>query len=45
MKVQDLVDEGLLNPESVLAGSLNPTPPMDEFNIPVGGVGGEGGAS
>ena len=38
MKVQDLVDEGLLNPESVPAGSLNPTPPMDEFNISVGGI-------
>ena len=38
MKVQDMVDEGLLNPESVPAGSLNPTPPMDEFNISTGGI-------
>ena len=40
MKVQGMVDEGLLHPESVTAGSLNPTPPMDEFNISVGGGGG-----
>ena len=38
MKVQDMIDEGLLNPESVPAGSLNPTPPMDEFNISVGAI-------
>ena len=37
-----MVDEGLLNPESVPAGSLNPTPPMDEFNISGGRGGGEG---
>ena len=37
-----MVDEGLLNPESVPAGSLNPTPPMDEFNISGGRGGGRG---
>ena len=38
MRVQDMVDEGLLNSESVPAESLNPTPPMDESNISVGGI-------
>ena len=38
MKVQDMVDKGLLDPESVPAGSFNHTTAMNEFNISVGGI-------
>ena len=38
IKVQDMVDGGLLSPDSVPAGILSPTPPMKEFVISVEGI-------
>ena len=33
-----MVDDGLLNPDSVPPGTLSPTPPMEEFDISVEGT-------
>ena len=38
MKVQDMVDGGLLSPDSIPAGILSPTPLMKEFVISVEGI-------
>ena len=38
MKVQDIVDDGPLSPDSVPAGTLSPTSPMEEFVISIEGI-------